>query len=104
MWFTHVDPPDAAALVTEGISIQVYRYQARILLHLPYEEAVERVGPTVGVLERHRTKTMLRTGADEVGWIAGYLAGLGCRFEVIEPEELKDEVRALAERLLDYSG
>ena len=52
MWFTHTDPPDAAALVAEGISVQVYRYQARVLLHVPHEQAVEMIGPAVGVLER----------------------------------------------------
>ncbi len=46
---------------------------------------------------------MLRTGADEIGWIAGYLAGLDCRFEVLEPDELKAAVRELGERLIEYS-
>ncbi len=60
MWFTHTDPPDAAALVAEGISVQVYRYQARILLHVPHEQAVEMIGPVVGVLERRgRNRTLL---------------------------------------------
>jgi predicted DNA-binding transcriptional regulator YafY len=104
MWFTHTDPPDAAALVAEGISVQVYRYHARILLHVPHEQAVEMIGPVVGVLERKgRNRTVLRTGADEIGWIAGYLAGLDCRFEVLEPDELKAAVRALGERLIEYS-
>jgi predicted DNA-binding transcriptional regulator YafY len=104
MWFTHADPPDAAALVAEGISVQVYRYQARILLHVPHEQAAEMVGPAVGVLERKgRNRTLLRTGADEIGWIAGYLAGLDCRFEVLEPDELKEAVKELGERMIRYS-
>jgi predicted DNA-binding transcriptional regulator YafY len=104
MWFTHADPPDAAALVAEGISVQVYPYQARVLLHLPYEEALERVSPSVGILERSRRRTLLRTGADDLNWIAGYLAQLGCRFEILEPDELKDVVRELAARLVVFSS
>lgn len=104
MWFTHTDPPDAAALVREGIAVQVYQYQARVLLHLSYQRAVERVGPTIGVLEKAGRGTVLRIGADDVTWIAGYLAGLECRFEVLEPEELKEAVRDLAHRLIEDSG
>ncbi|MBA2336924.1 MAG: WYL domain-containing protein [Acidimicrobiia bacterium] len=104
MWFTHTDPPDAAALVREGIAVQVYRYQARVLLHLAYQRAVERIGPTIGVLKRAGRESVLRIGADDVTWIAGYLAGLECRFEVLEPEELKEAVRDLAHRLIEDSG
>jgi len=103
MWFTHSDPPDAAALVAEGISVQVYPHQAKVLLDLGYEAAIERIGPTVGVLEKTRKGTLLRTGADDIGWIARYLAGLDCRFEVLEPVELNDAVRELGERLIGYA-
>ena len=33
-------------------------------------------------------------------WIARYLISLELRFEVIEPREVNDELRALAERML----
>ena len=33
-------------------------------------------------------------------WIARYLVGLELRFEVIEPREVNDELRAIAEGML----
>ena len=80
--FTHVDPPDAAAFVSEGTVVQVYKHQARILLKVPYDVALERISPRSGVLEKRRNGTMLRIGADDLEWLAGFLAGLDCKFQI----------------------
>ena len=37
--------------------------------------------------------------ADSLDWVAGMLAGLGCEFTILAPDELRTSVRALAERL-----
>jgi predicted DNA-binding transcriptional regulator YafY len=100
MRFTRVDPPDAAALVAEGLAVSVYRWQARVLLEVKPDEAAELVSPTTGVLEPARGGTLLRVGAEDLEWIARYLAGLPCRFTVLEPDELKDAVEELAGRLV----
>jgi hypothetical protein len=39
--------------------------------------------------------------ADSLDWAANVLAGLGCRFTVRRPEELRASVRALADRLAE---
>jgi predicted DNA-binding transcriptional regulator YafY len=39
----------------------------------------------------------MRVGS--LDWMAGVLARLGCRFEMQEPEELRESVRVLATRL-----
>jgi predicted DNA-binding transcriptional regulator YafY len=36
----------------------------------------------------------------EADWIARYLAGLRCAFQVIDPPEVRDELRALGHRLV----
>jgi predicted DNA-binding transcriptional regulator YafY len=36
----------------------------------------------------------------DADWIARYLVGLPFRFEVIEPDEVRTEVRRLAHRML----
>ena len=71
--------------------------QARILLHLPIEEARRAVSRTIGVLEPgpDPATTIARIGGD-ADWIARYLVGLECRFEVLEPDEVRTEVRELA--------
>lgn len=98
--FTRTDPPDAAALVAEGIAVAVYRWQARVLLAVKPEEAAAFVSPTTGVLEPMRGGTLLRIGAEDLEWIARYLAGLPCRFTVLEPDELKTALEELANRLV----
>ena len=45
------------------------------------------------------TSTVVRIGGD-LDWIARFLAGRECRFEVIEPPELRAELRKLARALL----
>jgi predicted DNA-binding transcriptional regulator YafY len=99
MRFTHTDPPDAAAQVAVGVAIAVYEVHARVLLKVKPERAAELVSPTTGVLEPARGGTMLRIGADDLRWLARYLASLPCDFKVIEPEELKEAVRDLAARI-----
>jgi predicted DNA-binding transcriptional regulator YafY len=43
---------------------------------------------------------LLRIGADDLGWLASYLAGLELRFSVTQPAELRTAIRSLAERLI----
>jgi len=97
--FQHQDLPDAAALVAEGLAVSVYRLEAKVVLKVKPAEAANLVSPTVGLLSPHRRGTLLRIGADDLPWIARYLAGMPCRFEVLEPAELKEAVRAHAARL-----
>ena len=98
---THHDPPDAAAFVAEGLAVGAYRYQARILLRIPINQASAMIHPAVGVLERAENDTLLRIGGDDLDWIARYLASLDCRFTILDPPELVDAVRVLAARLAD---
>ena len=96
------DAPDAAALVAEGVAVGVYDTAARIRLPVPPAEAARHISRTVGVLEPaapDATTTVVRIGGDP-DWIARYLVGLPCPFEVIEPDAVRVEVRRLARRLL----
>lgn len=98
--FVHRDAPDAAAMVAAGMAVYAHSLQARILLHLPIEEARRAVSRTIGVLEPgpDPATTIARIGGD-ADWIARYIVGLECRFEVLEPEEVRVEVRELAQRI-----
>jgi predicted DNA-binding transcriptional regulator YafY len=100
--FAHREAPDAAAMVAEGMAVAAYAIQARVRLHVPIEEARKLVTRTVGMLEPDDdpSTTIARIGGD-ADWIAGYVASLECRAEVLEPEEVRAEVRALATRLLN---
>jgi predicted DNA-binding transcriptional regulator YafY len=99
--FEHRDPPDAAAQVAEGLALHVYEHQARVVLHLPLDIAARVVSPTVGVLERiDDARTLARIGG-EIDWLARYLAGMECRIEVLDPPEVRAELRTLGARLIE---
>jgi hypothetical protein len=58
------------------------------------------VPPTVGLLETlDERRTRMFIGADDCEWIARFLAGLECRFEIVSPPELVAALRQLGERL-----
>jgi predicted DNA-binding transcriptional regulator YafY len=99
--FHRTEEPDAAAMVSEGIALAAYAWQAEILLHIDYARAAEEVGRLAGRIEpAEGGGTLLRLGADSLEWIARYLAGLPFDFEIIGPPELRKTVRAVARRLL----
>ena len=101
--FVLEDPPDGAALVAEGVAVSSYKVKARVLLKIPFEQAKRLVSPTIGVVERQRGGALLRIGADDPRWIAGYLAGLPCAFRILDPLELKQAVADLGARLIKNS-
>lgn len=102
--FEHIDPPDAAAQVAEGLAVSSYRWQAKVLLKIKHAEAVRVVSPTVGVVAPTRGGTLLRIGADDLPWIARYLSSLACGFTVLEPLELRVALRAHLKNLLSESA
>ena len=94
------DPPDAAEFVAEGLAVSgIGPWQARHVPDVTVEEVRRIVAPTIGVIEQSDAATVLRTGADDLDWIARYLALLPCRFRVIEPDDLRQSVTRLATQL-----
>jgi predicted DNA-binding transcriptional regulator YafY len=101
--FTRDEEPDAAALVNQAVTVAPYRWQAEILLHADQAAAAQEVSPTIGTLEPvpgEDATTLLRTGANDLDWIARYLASIDLAYEVREPPELRAALRALGRRLV----
>lgn len=98
--FQRTEEPDAAAMVSEGIALTAYAFQAEVLLHIDYSQAAEEVSVLAGRIEPAEGGTLLRLGADTLEWIARYLAGLPFEFEILDPPELRKTLRSLARRLL----
>jgi predicted DNA-binding transcriptional regulator YafY len=102
--FEPVEAPDAASMVVEGIARYPYDVQAEVVLDAPIDVARDDVPATVGVLEAlDDGRTRLIIGADDCDWIARFLAGLECGFEIVSPPELVVAVRQLGERLAAVS-
>jgi predicted DNA-binding transcriptional regulator YafY len=103
--FEHEDPPDAAALVSQALSSAPYRYVAKVRMLAPIAEVSRRVPPTVATLvDDGDGGTLLTSGSDRLGELAGYLAMIGLEFVVLGPDELRAEVAAVAARLARAAG
>jgi predicted DNA-binding transcriptional regulator YafY len=97
-----VDPPegfDAVAYVSTSLARVPWRWEVEVLLELPVDEAARRVPPTLAELVDEEGATVLRMRVGSLDWMASILAGLGCGFTIRRPEELRDSVRSLGERL-----
>jgi predicted DNA-binding transcriptional regulator YafY len=91
---------DAAVFVEQSISGAPNRFEAVVTLRAATEEMAGRVPAHWGTLEpidaRH---CRFRTGDDDLGWLGLRIAMLGVDFEVQEPPELLEQLRALSQRL-----
>jgi predicted DNA-binding transcriptional regulator YafY len=95
-----VDPPDAAAAVSAGISVSPYRWAARVRVATTAADLRRRIPPTVGVVGPDGADhALLDVGADDLDVLAGHLVALGVPFEVLEPAELRARLRATGARL-----
>jgi predicted DNA-binding transcriptional regulator YafY len=95
-------PPaeNVAAFVQEGIRGAPLRYEARVTLRSSAEAMAGRIPPywgTIRPLDAERCE--YRTGDDDLWWLALRVAMLGVDFEVHEPPELVESLRALARRV-----
>ncbi|MFD3329135.1 helix-turn-helix transcriptional regulator [Streptomyces sp. NPDC058701] len=100
--FTPRPPPaaDLAAYVSRGVSQGVYAARALIRLKMSAEEAALVVGPSDGTLEPVDAEScLLRTGAVNLTVLVIHVMVLGCEFEVVEPPELTDRIRAARDLL-----
>ena len=91
---------DAAAYVEQSITGAPYRYEARVTLHAAADRFAGHVPAHWGTIEAKDARTCeFRTGDDDLGWLALRIAIFGVDFEVHEPPELAEHLRALAGRL-----
>jgi predicted DNA-binding transcriptional regulator YafY len=90
---------DPAAYVTSKLYSVVPTYQAVATLHAPREEVFRRFGNSAGELTALNDKTcQLRSHTDTLEWLAFRLTMIGCEFEVHEPPELAEYLRAFGAR------
>jgi predicted DNA-binding transcriptional regulator YafY len=105
--FAPREPPadDLAAYVTGGVGAAMWQHQAVVRLHAPIGDVAAVITPMMGAVEPDGpAHCLFRTGADTLPVLARYLTMLGLDFDVVEPAELREHVRALGERLLRAAG
>jgi predicted DNA-binding transcriptional regulator YafY len=90
---------DAEALVARGVPPEARQVQARVVVHLPASQLLERFGPWVGTVEPlDEERSVIHTGADSAEHLAAWLGMLGADFRVTEPPELVEALRVLTAR------
>ncbi len=105
--FTPRKPPDGdfAAYVARSVSSGPYAYQARVIVHAPLEKVTEKIPPAAGKLEPIDGQScLLSIGVSSLDWLSMYLVMTRFEFEVQEPPELIEQIRALAERFRRAAG
>jgi predicted DNA-binding transcriptional regulator YafY len=96
---------DAAAYVKQSITTAPNRFEARVTLHVAADEITSRVPAHWGAIEPIDAHSCeYRTGDADLDWLAVRIAMLGVDFEVHEPPELVEHLRALASRLSRAAG
>lgn len=91
---------DAASYVAGKLFGSAPTYRAVATLHSPVAEVAARLGDTAGELAPiDAGSCRLRSHTDTLEWLAFRLALLGCEFEVHEPPELAEYLRALGARV-----
>jgi predicted DNA-binding transcriptional regulator YafY len=99
---TYEDPGgfDVVAHLTDSLAAVPYRHEVEVELEMTLGEARRRIPPTVGTVTAAERGVLLRARAERLDGMAQLLAGLGRPFVVHAPDELREAVRELAERLL----
>jgi len=95
---TGVDP---AAIIMESLASVPYRWQAEVRLSADRRAAEAEIPRTVGSVDEVDGATLLRIGANDLDWLALYIAGLPFEAEVLSPPQLRAALRRLGRRLLD---
>ena len=96
---------DAAAYVEQSITAAPHRYEATVTLHAPAGEVAGRIPAHWGTIEQKDDHScVLRTGDDDLGWLAVRIAMLDVDCDVHEPPELAEHLRSLAARLRRAAG
>ena len=100
-------PPafDAVDHVTRSLAAVPWPHEVEVRVDLPLDDVRRRVGATLAELgDAGDGWTLVHMRVQSLDWMAAVLAGLGCAFEVVRPDALRDHVRVLAERLLQHAG
>lgn len=102
--FTRPADFDSLVYVMHALANTPSTWPVEVLLETSLEEAMQLVPPVIATLEQVPGGVMLRCSVGHLEWIAHFIAGLRCPFVVLQPPELRDELRKLATRITEMAG
>ncbi|MEU9983070.1 YafY family protein [Streptomyces sp. NPDC050856] len=93
--------PDAATYVQEGVASRVYRHQARFLVHASADTVRAQIPASAAVVRQRGSEFCeVLSGAASLDAVLMHVLLLGHDFEILDPPELGERCRALAQKLL----
>ncbi|HEX2623601.1 MAG TPA: YafY family protein [Phototrophicaceae bacterium] len=95
---------DALQYVLDSIASQPGAWSIEVLLMTTLENARQRIPADIALLEACQDGVILRSWADGLDWMARYLVGLGIPLRVIQPPELREALRQLANGIMQMAG
>jgi len=95
---------DPVRHVTRSLAAVPDAHEIEVVLATTLENAQRRIPPTVATLAETEGGVLLTGRAEHLPGLAAMLAGLGWPFTVRRPAALRDEVRALSDRLRAWSA
>jgi predicted DNA-binding transcriptional regulator YafY len=102
--FTRTEEPDTEAMVLDAVARAPYPWQAEVVLDAGIEEARAEIPRSVGKIEETSDGVTLTMGANDLDWIARYLAGLPFDARVTRPPELRAALVSLGRHLASVHG
>jgi len=98
--FTPPSNFDCLRYVEESVATMPAQWPVEVVLFLSITEAERRIPPGYAVLEPIETGVRFSGQFDDLNAVARFLVNIGCRFVVIEPDELRTVLRRMGEELI----
>lgn len=95
---------DPAHQVLTGIAEAPHRHDVSVRIRATAEEIRAVFPPSIAILEADDPWIRARIRAERLDWIPPRLAALDRPFVIERPDALRDQMRALADRLAGYAG
>ncbi len=101
--FTPPDEFDAESYLIESIVAMPDMWDIAVILHTPLENARRHIPRGMATLTQEAEYVRLKASIHDLNEMALILIRLGCAITVIQPPELRDELRRIATDLHDMS-
>jgi len=102
--YTRPDGFDALGYVMRSLVNVPATWPIEVLLETTLEEARQRVPPVIATLEQAPDGVLMQCSVGNLEWITHFLVGLDCSFVVRQPPELRDELRKLADKIVQMAA
>ena len=100
--FPRPDGFDPLASVLRSLAMTPGAWPVEVVLQSTLDEARRMVPPDQALMEETPDGVVLRCYVQDLSWMARFLAGVNCSFEIRRPPELREALRRHAQRLARF--